>query len=461
MIFYLCLYMASDSLHLKYRPQQLPDLVGQPIVQTCLSHAIQSGKVDPAYLFAGPRGTGKTSTARILAKSLNCQHVQHPTLTPCGVCHACRAIETGSSLDVIEMDCGSKGGVDDARELVLNVQMAPVEGRYRVVILDESHLLSPQAQSALLKVIEEPPPRVVFILCTTELHKVLPTIVSRCLAFEFNRISPQVLQAHLQAIATQEAIAITPDACQAIARLCGGGLRDALQILAKAALVGKGEIDAACIHELAGSLSEAQLLEIVGAIAQSDVFALLLKARELINSGKTPQQIHTHLLELYRDLLLLQHSPPASAILTSVLTPKKLLPFAQMWSSEQVHRGLSVLHEAEQRLRFSPNAQVWLETCLLGLLDYPPMASTPVHSAPNPIDPDALWQEVLVQTPPKAKVLLQHVRLIHLDGKTAVLEVSSQKATTLERHEQKVARLIEQVLGYPVQLQIRVLASVN
>ncbi|MDX2245121.1 MAG: DNA polymerase III subunit gamma/tau, partial [Leptolyngbyaceae cyanobacterium bins.302] len=198
-------------LHLKYRPQTLESLVGQPDVQTTLSNAVKRNRIPPAILLIGPKGTGKTSTARIFAKSINCLS-DRPTLNPCGKCESCRSIESSISLDVTEMDAASHGGVDDARELIQRIQIAPVKGAYRVVILDEAQMLTREAQNALLKTFEEPPGHVVFILCTTDPHKILPTIVSRCLTLTFRSLAIDTVCNHLKHIADQEAIAITSDA---------------------------------------------------------------------------------------------------------------------------------------------------------------------------------------------------------------------------------------------------------
>ncbi len=184
----------SPALHLKYRPQTLAELVGQNYIQIALNNAVKNQQIAPAYLFTGVRGTGKTSTARILAKSLNCQKNPHPTTTPCGKCASCRSIAQSTHLDVTEIDAASHNGVDDARELIQLCNFAPTQSRYRIFIVDECHQLTTASQNCLLKAIEEPPSHVVFILCTTELHKVLPTIISRCQTFNFKALSVVVCQ---------------------------------------------------------------------------------------------------------------------------------------------------------------------------------------------------------------------------------------------------------------------------
>ncbi len=308
--------MMNTALHLAYRPQTLDDLVGQVYTQRTLRNAIALQRIAPAYLFTGPRGTGKTSTARIFAKSLNCLSQNQPALIPCGECQSCRSIEVSNSLDVTEIDAASHNGVDDARELTQRVNLAPVLGRYRIILLDEAQMLTSQAQNALLKCIEEPPHHVVFILCTTEAHKVLPTITSRCQRFEFRALSVKTIVNHLRSIADQEAIAIQDEALVAISRLCEGGLRDALQLLAQVRLLGD-EVTASQVIEMAGGVTEADLLEVMDAIAKQDTFALLLAARKLIDGGKPPKLFLSSLLQVYRDLLIIQADVQQSTFLTS------------------------------------------------------------------------------------------------------------------------------------------------
>jgi DNA polymerase III subunit gamma/tau len=248
----------SAALHLAYRPKTLEDLVGQPYIKVTLTNAITNRQIAPAYLFTGPRGTGKTSTARIFAKSLNCLESKKPTVNPCGQCQSCRSIESSNSLDVSEIDAASHNGVDDARELVERSSFAPVAGRYRIFILDEVHCLSNQAFNALLKCIEEPPAHVVFVLCTTEAHKVLPTITSRTQRFEFRALSTGTITTQLRKVADTEEIAIGDDALSAIARIVNGGLRDALQLLSQVRLLGEG-VTANQVIEMAGGTTESEL----------------------------------------------------------------------------------------------------------------------------------------------------------------------------------------------------------
>lgn len=289
--------------HIKYRPQTLAELVGQETIHRTLSNAISTKRIAQAYLFTGARGTGKTSTARILAKSLNCLTTEEASVSPCGQCASCRSIASSSALDVSEIDAASHNGVDYARQLIENSQFAPAQGRYRIFILDECHQLSTSAQNTLLKIIEEPPTKVIFILCTTEAHKVLPTITSRCQVFNFKALSKQTIVEHLKWIAQEEKVEITDEALGAIARNAKGGLRDALQLLSQLSLLDL-EISLKQVTEISGGISPQELTELVTTINTKETIKLLTLCRHLIDSGKTPKLILRDLLQVYRDLLL-------------------------------------------------------------------------------------------------------------------------------------------------------------
>ena len=442
----------TTALHLAYRPRILEDLVGQPFVKTTLSNAIDRQQIAPAYLFTGSRGTGKTSTARIFAKSLNCLANNKPTLTPCGNCQSCRSIETSSSLDVSEIDAASHNGVDDARELVERVNLSPVLGRYRIFILDEVHSLTVNAFNALLKCIEEPPPHVVFLLCTTEAHKVLPTIVSRCQRFEFRSLSVKTIVTQLRWIAEQEEIAIAEDALPAIARLVEGGMRDALQLLSQVSLL-NGEVTASQVIELAGGVTEAELLNLLQAIATQDVFRLLQGARELMDGGKSPKLILSSLLGVYRDLLILRSAPKAKHLLTSAVSQAQLRQLTQQWNDAAINTALTQLHRSEGQLRFSTNAAIWLEVCLLNLL--PEMIRQPTpdrvtrssQTRAGDVSAIEVWQRVRQAAPAGAQKLLTKATLTTLAGNQAVLSVEPAYLGKFEAHADKIARMLRQAIG--------------
>lgn len=600
--------MSTVALHRKYRPQTIAELVGQPYIKTTLTNAVKYLQIAPAYLFTGSRGTGKTSTARIFAKSLNCLNTKKPTDQPCGICQSCRSIETSNSLDVSEIDAASNNGVDDARALIERCTLAPVAGRYRIFILDEClsgdslvltdsgwmriddqniinrkalsynetteqwefkaitrhwskgqrktlviktatieirctpehlirtenrwkkaesiqigekilvapttflpksdsiylnlydpfvlnltsvesvhwsdlvepvydlevadnhnfvangllvhncHQLTTQCQNALLKCIEEPPPHVVFILCTTELHKVLPTIVSRCQVFNFRTLSVQAIVQHLGIVADAESISIDEEALTAIARLSDGGLRDALQLLGQVSLLDE-DITANHVMEIAGGVTETELMSILQAISTNNTFNLLQVARVLVDSGKTPKLILSNLLQIYRDLLIIKSAPKEQSLLTGCVSYAQLKVLANHWNFETLNLSLAELQKAENYLRYTVNAAVWLEVCLLNLIpSLLPISATktltakPMHDGKllptvgvytinkmtaKPVEEKGhddklfqttnlaqIWLSVMDIAKPSNQKLLAHANLVKLQGDKAILEVT-------------------------------------
>jgi len=293
------------ALYRKYRPQTFADVVGQEAVVRTLTNAIEQGKVRQAYLFAGPRGTGKTSLARILAKAVNC--AQGPTPTPDGTCHACVSIASGTSLDVIEMDAASQRGIDDIRDIRERVVLQPVEGQYKVYILDEAHQLTDAAWNALLKLIEEPPPHLMFVFCTTELQKVLPTVRSRCQTFVFQRPRLPDLVRKLRLIANGERIDVPDAALALIARGGRGAYRDAESTLDQLAAATGGTITVQDVLQLLGAVEDEVLFRLCDMVAAGETADALLFLEDLSSQGQDLGRLVTDLLEHLRHLLLVQH----------------------------------------------------------------------------------------------------------------------------------------------------------
>lgn len=336
-----------EPLHHKYRPQTFADLVGQEAIAATLTNAITSQRIAPAYLFTGSRGTGKTSSARILAKSLNCLAFNEPTPKPCGVCDVCRGIAHGVAMDVIEIDAASNTGVDNIREIIEKSHFAPVQCRYKVYAIDEVHGLTNQAFNALLKTLEEPPERVVFILATTDPQRVLPTIISRCQRFDFRRIPLESMVAHLLWIARQEHIDITEEAVRLVAQISQGGLRDAESLLDQLSLLKDG-VTAEKVWDLVGAVSEIDLLAMVQAIAEGDHETIINRARNLMDRGKEPMIVLQNLGGFYRDLLIAKTAPRSPDLVAlTASTWQQLTQEANRWTTDKILAGSKYLRDSE------------------------------------------------------------------------------------------------------------------
>ncbi|MFB2880675.1 DNA polymerase III subunit gamma/tau [Floridanema aerugineum] len=443
------------ALPQKYRPRTLSELAGQEYIQRTLANAIKANKIAPAYLFAGERGVGKTSTARIFAKSLNCNATDKPTVTPCGKCQSCRSIEKGNSLDVVEIDAASHNGVEDARTLIERAHFAPAMSRYRIFVLDECHQLTSQAQNALLKCIEEPPANVVFILCTTEAHKLLATISSRCQVFHFRVLAIHAIVQQLTMIADSESIAISDEAKVAIARIAEGGLRDALQLLDQLSLLGE-EITSSHVLELSGRISESDLITILQSIRSGDTLKLLQLSRELIDSGKTAKVLLMSLLACYRDLLLVANVRDSSHLLTSGISHSTLLKIVADWDYRVINAGIEQLRASEWQLSKSVQPSLWLEVCLLGLVQGNDSSkSSQCSKEKQPVQLTAIWEKVLDKTSENNRVLLEVASLVELKGKKAVLAVPAKYLDRFNRNTAKVQKMLFGVTGVNYQLLIQ------
>jgi DNA polymerase-3 subunit gamma/tau len=352
------------ALYRKYRPQDFDEVVGQEAVVRTLRNAIESDQVRQAYLFAGPRGTGKTSLARILAKALNC--AQGMTTTPDRTCHSCVAIANGTSLDVVEMDAASQRGIDDIREIRERVVLQPVEGRYKVYILDEAHQLTDAAFNALLKLIEEPPPHLVFVFCTTDLAKMLPTVRSRCQTFVFSRPRLPDLIHKLRRIADAEEIDVPDAALALIARAARGAYRDAESTLDQLAAATEGQITVQAVIELLGAVEEEALFRLCDLIVDRDAAGALQFIEELAEQGQDLTRLVTDLLEHLRQLLLVQHigEVPESLPLTEE-TRERLRAQANQLPEPTVIRLCDLLAVAVDDARQGGDPRLPLELALI------------------------------------------------------------------------------------------------
>ncbi len=355
-----------QALYRKYRPQTFDDVVGQGAVTQTLKTQLQTGKMSHAYLFTGSRGTGKTSCAKILAKAVNCENPQDGN--PCNCCDACRTIDSGACMDVLEIDAASNNGVDNVRDLRDDAIYTPSQVKMRVYIIDEVHMLSISAFNALLKIIEEPPEHLLFILATTELHKVPATILSRCQRFSFRRISQEDIAARLQFVAYQENIDLDDSAARVLARMADGGMRDGLSLLDQCATATVGELNAERVYQCLGIAGEQKSGELMGYIAGHDTKRALELFNRLYADGKDIGALLDELASLTRDLLILKSAPDAGiTMLSGVATDAETKKLAAVFSGGELIRMMEKIEETMAGFTRSSSRRLDAELCLISL----------------------------------------------------------------------------------------------
>jgi len=478
----------------KYRPQTFDDLVGQAHVSRTLKNAVAQNRLAHAYLFVGPRGIGKTSTARILSKSLNC--IKGPTVTPCGKCDNCREIAAGNSLDVIEIDGASNNSVEDVRQLRENVRYAPAKGRYKIYLIDEVHMLSAAAFNALLKTLEEPPEHVKFIFATTEPQKVLPTILSRCQRFDLHRIPANLIAQHLQFIAGKEKITLEPAAAHAIARGAEGGLRDAESMLDQLVAFCGAKISESDVLNVFGFTSEQTVIDLTGRILRGETPDAIDLLHQQSESGKDMMRLMSDLIAYLRDLLVFKAKPDA---LTEDVDPdvqKSLAAHAELIATDRLLDLIDQFAAAEGRMKWAPNKKLHFEVAIIkaiqtlgqatldevieklgelrngksvaGIVDAGGHRSPaskagitdPGYSAPcveekaAPIDSEKIWQRVLAKIPAKSflRTLSESVRPIGTDGRNFLLghppdEKSKIEALASTSNRRQLERFLKEASG--------------
>lgn len=486
--------MAYEPLHHKYRPQRFDQLVGQEAIAATLSNALRTGRIAPAYLFSGPRGTGKTSSARILARSLNCIASDGPTPEPCGSCELCRSIAAGSALDVIEIDAASNTGVDNIRDLIERSRFAPVQARWKVYVVDECHMLSTAAFNALLKTLEEPPPRVVFVLATTDPQRVLPTILSRCQRFDFRRIPLGSMESHLAWIAKEEQIQINAAALHLVAQLAQGGLRDAESLLDQLSLL-PPPVEPEAVWELLGAVPEQELLSLAKALVATDPVGLLENCRGLLDRGREATAVLQGIAGLLRDLVLALAAPEQPELSSFSPANRAELPaLANQAGLQKLLAWQQGLKGSEAQLRQSAQPRLWLEVLMLGLLaeqrpinaptaistptttttpaqtssqsqipaatPTPPPPTAPASASPaeNQNGPDlaAIWQQILasLELPSTRMLLSQQGELVRLDKSKAVVRVAPNWLAMVQSRLPLLEQATERALGSPRQLML-------
>lgn len=351
--------MAYVALYRTYRPKSFDEVAGQKVIIKTLQNAIVHDKIQHAYLFSGPRGTGKTSIAKIFAKAVNCLSPKHGS--PCNKCDVCVGIDRGDIADVIEIDAASNNGVDEIRDLRDKVKYMPSVGKFKVYIIDEVHMLTTGAFNALLKTLEEPPKHVIFILATTEVHKVPPTILSRCQRFDFKNIETKDMVEKLNEIIASEQIAIEPEAVQAIAENAEGGLRDAISLLDQAISYADNDITEEDVHQVSGSVSKTALTKILQAISSKEITNAIIILKDLIAEGKEISRIVTDLILALRDILLEKT--------TSVELPKYDV-LSSVLSTEKIYFYLEVLNNLQQDMKWTHQKRAYVELALIKMMDH-------------------------------------------------------------------------------------------
>jgi DNA polymerase-3 subunit gamma/tau len=357
--------VAYQALYRVYRPQSFNDVVGQQHIIKTLQNALVQEKFSHAYLFSGPRGTGKTTAAKILAKAVNCEKA--PIAEPCNECATCRGITDGSISDVIEIDAASNNGVDEIRDIRDKVKYAPSAVRYKVYIIDEVHMLSIGAFNALLKTLEEPPAHVIFILATTEPHKIPLTIISRCQRFDFKRISPEDIVYRMKEVLGSEELEVSEDALYEIAKASEGGMRDALSLLDQAISYSTEKVSLEDVLSITGAVSQAFIVKIVQAIFNENIVEALDSVESLIKNGKDPARFVEDLIFYYRDVLLYQASEENAYLLEKAAVNEEFKELSSKMDSAFIYKVIAELNQTQQEMKWSNHPRVLLEVALVKL----------------------------------------------------------------------------------------------
>ncbi|MFC7370853.1 DNA polymerase III subunit gamma/tau [Fictibacillus iocasae] len=367
--------MSYQALYRVWRPQAFEDVVGQEHITKTIQNALMQDKLSHAYLFSGPRGTGKTSAAKIIAKAANCEKA--PTPEPCNECDSCIGITNGSIQDVLEIDAASNTGVDDIRDIRDKVKFAPSSVKYKVYIIDEVHMLSTGAFNALLKTLEEPPSHVIFILATTEPHKIPATIVSRCQRFDFKRISSQTIIGRMKRIMDNTGTVVEDEAFMLLARAAEGGMRDALSLLDQAISFSDETVTVNDVLAVTGTASQQHLARIAHSFYEKDVSTALQTSGELLHEGKDPVRLIGDLIYYFRDLLLYKTAPMLEELLERVKTDDSFAEFSAKADADWIYSVISELNQAQQDMKWTNHPKIFLETTMIRICHVEKAAASP------------------------------------------------------------------------------------